>query len=702
MINECFFICDNEEELLLLYNNFITKKNIYELFILINDFIQAKNEGKEIKKEKKEKNNEENEEYNDKKKKDEEKNKNKNKIYIIIDQYQEMYNMSCLFDLFKDIKIILLSSINDFDIKSNLILKYEDELKKEFYIKEDKNNKNSNNIIKYNYIDDLIDNKYYDNKIFQELIKNKIKMKQKDEQKVNEEFNFIYYILKKLGFIPKYFFGYLYQYDSIFDLIFNEYSNIMKKLDIFLLNKIIDINIIEELKEKKYLIKKEDINKVQTIQKTDFIKFINAIPLKYINFKVCNSGEFYFYYSFPLFAKILYDFIYFQKHKKIYFTSEDGSDRGIIFENLLKYQFRVYKKFNLDGYFKVETLINMKPTKKYSNINKEYISSKNNIFIDQKKREGESYDFAIYKPKLKKLLLFQAKYIINRGNVNKKKSLYDISAQKVLNSLNKLTNENLGEVYLLFISSIYYNYDIREKVVNTLSKQRINCIFYSLKKDSFYFNFKDNINEIELINSYMLIPSSKFYTNQEALENLDFEKEGGIYRKYNKKFKKKKKEKEEEISSGEESEEIEEKEKTNYKVIKKREKKEIFEPMFLLRRKTIRNVEDLSKVYKDILLYIQNNSRFHNKQIINLLGPIKTIENNESQINLNNEYAIILYLNEESMELDFNKKLGLVIYNNGVHYFVDLKENISYKSYNELIDSFQMNFFYAIGEKKKC
>ena len=52
------------------------------------------------------------------------------------------------------------------------------------------------------------------------------------------------------------------------------------------------------------------------------------------------------------------------------------------------------------------------------------------------------------------------------------------------------------------------------------------------------------------------------------------------------------------------------------------------------------------------------------------------------------------------MELDYSKKLGLVIYNNKVHYFVDLKENINYKSYNELIDSFQMNFLYAIGEKR--
>lgn len=52
------------------------------------------------------------------------------------------------------------------------------------------------------------------------------------------------------------------------------------------------------------------------------------------------------------------------------------------------------------------------------------------------------------------------------------------------------------------------------------------------------------------------------------------------------------------------------------------------------------------------------------------------------------------------MEVDSNKKLGLKIFNNGVYYFVDLKENINYKSYDELIERFQMNFLYAIGEKK--
>lgn len=154
--NECFYICDNEKELLSLYDKFITKKNIYELFIIINDFIQSKKKVNKENKKIKEKD---------------------NKIYIIIDQYQEMYNMSSLFDLFKNIKIVLLSSINDFDVKSNLILKYKDEIQKEFNKIEDENIKSK--VIKYNYIEELIDNNFYENKIFQKLIKNKIRKKKK-------------------------------------------------------------------------------------------------------------------------------------------------------------------------------------------------------------------------------------------------------------------------------------------------------------------------------------------------------------------------------------------------------------------------------------------------------------------------------------------------------------------------------------------
>ena len=42
--------------------------------------------------------------------------------------------MSYLFDLFENIKIVLLSSINDFDVKDNLILNYAEEIQNEIEV----------------------------------------------------------------------------------------------------------------------------------------------------------------------------------------------------------------------------------------------------------------------------------------------------------------------------------------------------------------------------------------------------------------------------------------------------------------------------------------------------------------------------------------------------------------------------------------
>jgi len=231
-------------------------------------------------------------------------------------------------------------------LNNNIISKYEDEIQKKFNRIEN----NNNIIIKYHYIDDLIDEEYYDSDIFKNLIKNKIRKEEEeknqmiDENEIEEKFKFIYDILKDFAFIPKYFFEYLYYNDSILDLLFNEYSNIMKKLDDFLLSRIIDLESIKELENKKHLIQQKDIQKVCPLQKNRFIESIKIIPLEYINVKACQNGEFYFYYSFPLFSGILKDFIRFQNDKKIYFITNDGSERGKIFERLVKYQFRFLKK----------------------------------------------------------------------------------------------------------------------------------------------------------------------------------------------------------------------------------------------------------------------------------------------------------------------------------------------------------------------
>ena len=77
-------------------------------------------------------------------------------------------------------------------------------------------------------------------------------------------------------------------------------------------------------------------------------------------------------------------------------------------------------------------------------------------------------------------------------------------------------------MHLLFISSVYFNYGIKDDAVDTLNKKRINCIFYSLKTDQFYFNFKDAVREINLDKNTMVLPSSDYYKGQIALVNPEF------------------------------------------------------------------------------------------------------------------------------------------------------------------------------------
>ena len=61
--------------------------------------------------------------------------------------------------------------------------------------------------------------------------------KKEDKDKINKEFekwkNQIHYILMKFNYIPKYFFEFINNYESIYDFLFYEYSKIYQKLNLF-------------------------------------------------------------------------------------------------------------------------------------------------------------------------------------------------------------------------------------------------------------------------------------------------------------------------------------------------------------------------------------------------------------------------------------------------------------------------------------
>ena len=165
LIKECFFIINNEKELIDFYQEFVKLKDIDEAIVVIKNFIEKQDN-----------------------------------IYMIIDQYKSNYNKNQILNKLKNIKIFLLSSINDFDVKNNLIFKYEEELQEEFSLQNKINIKKESGIIKYNYIENLVDKDYYENDKFKNMIKTKIKGYEKDEKKVEIEFKSIYNILKNFNF----------------------------------------------------------------------------------------------------------------------------------------------------------------------------------------------------------------------------------------------------------------------------------------------------------------------------------------------------------------------------------------------------------------------------------------------------------------------------------------------------------------------
>ena len=640
LIKECFFIVDNQNELLELYKQFIRLNDFYPAIFLIKDFIEQKK-----------------------------KKKNKN-IYMIFDQYQEKYNFRDFLKIIKEIKIFLLSSINDKDVKMNLINKFKEEIcinsKMELQDENPNPNPNPRNIIRYNYIENLIDPELFKHDSYKNIFINKIKQNETDEIKINNELSFVYYILEKFNFIPKYVFGYINYYGSILDLLFEEYVNIIKKLNLFTDLGTININELIKLDNGNFLAKKNDINNTNTFTKDKFVEILNYIPLKYISYSQKENGEYYFYCSFPLFKKILKDFINYIEAKSSFFISDNGGERGTSFEKIIKMKFRGFKKLKIDGYLKVDKLINMVLTKKYKNINKRYFTFKNNIFIDQKIDQGKDYDFGIYQPKKGYLILIQSKYIINNGTVKNDISYYKKSANIALNSFKNNINENVNKVYILYMSSVEYNYENREKVMGTtLANNFINCLFYSVNYDNFSMDFGNFINEIECKDSFMIIPYYIYYEPQKPLNNSLFQAQ------------------------------IQLKEKKSEKDI------------ILLQKKNLK-VIDLKELHNQIIKFIHN-SNFNKIDIIKSLGPFKSINNyfvmNKSEINKfeikkKTEYILIIFLDKFGI-FDTGKDLGLIYFEDGNNIFYNFAENKYYYDYNELINSFPPYFLYVIGTKSK-
>ena len=390
LIKECFFFVENEEELIYLYGKFHKTKAIIDALNVVYKYLLSKKFAQK-------------------------------KFFIIIDDYRLKYDSFNILNLLSEFKIFLLSPVCDKDVQNNLIsIKYEKALKLYKVIEE----KQLKKIIRYKYYDSLFDFSYFNSVIFKNKIKDKVKeisKENKEENKIEEKFNFIYYILSQFNFIPKYVIKFIKDYYSIYDLLFDEFKKVFFKLIYYESDKITDRTKIDKLLKNKNIIQKTEVEKPdnEALSEEEYFEFIKYIPLQYINYFSNNEGKMYFYYSFPLSEQILNEYNDYFKSKEIFFNKNaTGSQKGKAFEKIIITQLKIFNCLNIDGHLEVNTIINMDFSNNYKLLDKKYIQNKKNILITQKNEQGKDYDFAIYKPKNKQLILFQAKYQIDNNLIS--------------------------------------------------------------------------------------------------------------------------------------------------------------------------------------------------------------------------------------------------------------------------------------------
>ena len=622
LIKECFYFVEKEEELIYLYNEIENVNKIEDAIPILYKHLISKNFPK-------------------------------HQFFLIVDQYQLKYDSIQILNLFSGFKIFLLSSVNSPDVKDNLILIYHEKILKRYNAIEEKQ---LQKIIRYKYYEYLFDFNYYNSIILKNKIYNKIKKAEERElekEELEKKFIFISTILKQFNYIPKYSFKFISHYNTIYDLPFYEYKNIFLKLKQYESDNNIDRFKINDLLKDKIIIQKTEIENYHNKNLTEekYIEYLKYIPLKYINYHLNEKGELYFYYSFPLFKQILSGYIEYFKSKENYFNENiPGNQKGIAFEKIVITQLRVFNCLKIDGHLEVKSIISMEFTENFQKLDKEYLKGKNNILITQENDQGKDYDFVIYKPEKHQLILFQAKYQIDHNLINKKQYYIESGKEVLKNFKHFFNDDNVENVYLLYISSEEFNNKRKPSVINLLSKNQINCLFYSVSNRSFSFNFKDKIKDIECTDSFLLLPEIKNYVSQDI-----------------------------------------DKEKNNSK------KNCVSEDEIIFLNKKIRKNYDKDKIYDSLKNFVRT-------QTIGIsLGKLIKIESfSDEQIKMNKrkEYVIIFSLkDDDDSVIDSNKPIGLIYYDKEREINLEITRNQTFEEYEELFKHFSNNCYYGIGEK---
>lgn len=288
-----------------------------------------------------------------------------------------------------------------------------------------------------------------------------------------------------------------------------KFSKFFKNFQVEYITKIFNSKKINDSKTKNLI----------SINKDEFIKNINDIPLKFINYKIESENRFFSllyafdYVKYPLENEIN-NYIAINRFNT---ENAEGSLKGGEFENIIFHKFILDKPlFDIDGFIIVNKIINMELENEYKNIHIKELQGKNCIFISQIIYQGEDYDFAILYPIKKEIILIQARYKITRKNIKYKSYYSDINKVNIImNSISSKFKIAIDKVYVLYLSSLEYNYDHRNDVQKLLNSYKINCIFYSVKKDYFTSNFHNILNNNFIPNQSMeIFPISSIYIEQ--------------------------------------------------------------------------------------------------------------------------------------------------------------------------------------------
>ena len=401
---------------------------------------------------------------------------------LILDQYRKDRDKKDNLTKLKVKNIFLLSSINDKDVKKNLVSQYKGKTDLDF---------------KYIYyisfgINDLIREKYFDNK-------------NEKLGKCLKDFNFFPNSIKLLENI--FHWNILDFYNNQYYITLKKISNFYKKYKIDYLTNLFTNRKINDSKTKN----------PNSIGKDEFFDNINDIPLKYITYNQnINSNYLELYYAFDYAKYPIENEINNYIGTQRFATNSEASLIGGEFENIIKHKFILDKPlFKIESFISVDKIVNMELVNEFKNIEINDLKSKSCVFIYQKDFFSEDYDFAILYPIDKKIILIQAKYKISSSNVTKRSQYSDISSVSIItNSISQKLDIKIEKIYLLYISSFEYNYSNRERVFKILNSKEINCIFYSVKKDYFTSDFENDLSMILPIASMEIYPNADEYIQQ--------------------------------------------------------------------------------------------------------------------------------------------------------------------------------------------